>query len=353
MNPKPMKALLPLSWLYGAGVSIHRRARMAGAPGAAHPRIISIGNLEAGGNGKTPLAMWLLSRAAGQGTACAYVSRGYGGDAVAHHTVTCVLAADAAPASLAGLRVMTRPHPALARAVGDEGALVCERVPTASAFFCSSKARAVEAAAGLGVDLIVLDDAFQSWGVARHANIVLLDADSPLDGGCLLPAGRLRERSDALLRADAVVFNGAATSGAIEAARGQVARWIRPGVPVAGMARHIQLEAAAGGGPSRPGACIAVSGIARPDAFEASLREAGVRIAGHEVFPDHHSYRGRDIERVAARMHREGVSALVTTEKDWVKLRGFALPGEAWIARLEVSLSGDELPLVETKTPRT
>jgi tetraacyldisaccharide 4'-kinase len=344
MNPTPMKALLPLSWLYGAGVSIHRRARMAGAPGASHPRIISIGNLEAGGNGKTPLAMWLLSRAAGRGTACAYVSRGYGGDAVAHHTVTCVLASDAAPASLAGLRVMTRTHPSLARAVGDEGALVCERVSPASAFFCSDKARAVQAAAGLGVDLVVLDDAFQSWGVARHADIVLLDAASPLDGGRLLPAGRLRENPDAILRADAVVFNGAATSAAIEAARGQVARWIRPGVPVAGMARSIRLEPAAGAGASRPEACIAVSGIARPDAFECSLREAGLRVAGHEVFPDHHSYRGRDIARIAAHMRREGVPALVTTEKDWVKLRCFAPEWPVWIACLDVTLVGDELP---------
>jgi tetraacyldisaccharide 4'-kinase len=344
MNPTPMKALLPLSWLYGAGVSIHRRARMAGAPEASHPRIISIGNLEAGGNGKTPLAMWLLSRAAGQGTACAYVSRGYGGDSVAHHTVTCVLTTDAAPASLAGLRVMTREHPALARSVGDEGALVCERVPGASAFFCSDKAHAVQAAAGLGVDLVVLDDAFQSWGVARHADIVLLDAASPLDGGCLLPAGRLRENPDALLRAEAIVFNGAATSGAIEAAREQVARWLRPGVPVAGMARRIQLEPVAGGGPSHPEACIAVSGIARPDAFERSLREADVYVAGHEVFPDHHAYRARDIERIAARMRREGVPAVVTTEKDWVKLRHLAPEWPVWIACLDVTLVGDELP---------
>lgn len=344
MNPAPMKALLPLSWLYGAGVSMHRRARMAGAPGAAHPRVISIGNLEAGGNGKTPLAMWLLSRAAGQGSACAYVSRGYGGESVARHTVTCVLAMDTVPASLAGLRLLTRTYPDLARVVGDEGALVCERVPAASAFFCSDKVRAVHAAAGLGADLIVLDDAFQSWGVARHADIVLLDAASPLDGGCLLPAGRLREDPDALLRAGAIVFNGAATRGAVETAREQVARWIRPGVPVAGMARRIRLDPAAGAGSPRPDACIAVSGIARPDAFERSLREAGVRLAGHEVFPDHHWYRERDIERIAARMRAQGAPALVTTEKDWVKLRRLVPEWPVWIACLDVTLLGDELP---------
>lgn len=341
----PVKALLPLSWLYGAGVSLHRRVRMSGPPREARPHIVSIGNLEAGGSGKTPLAMWILAQAQARGGVTAYVSRGYGGEASQSVSVTSVLAADAAPASLASLRVLSRSYPGLARIIGDEGALVCDRMPAVSAFFGSSKARAVEAAAQPGVDLVVIDDGFQSWSVPRHTDIVLLDAKAPLDGGCLLPAGLLREKPDALRRANAIVFNGAATSAALAQAKEQVEGWIRPGIAVAGMTRRIELVRTVTRETPRPDLFLAVSGIARPLAFERSLEEAGVHISSHAVFRDHHRYEERDIEQIAARMRRDGVSALVTTEKDFVKLREYTLPGDVWVARLEVSLIGDLLSL--------
>lgn len=340
-----MKWLLPLSWVYGAGVAFHRRVRIADRPRTAQPHIVSVGNLEAGGNGKTPLAMWILDHAAARGRAGAYVSRGYGGGAVARETVTCVLAARSVPTSLAGMRVLSRTHPELARAVGDEGALVCARVPSTSAFFCRDKARAVRAALEAGADMIVLDDAFQSWRVARHVDIVLLDAERPLDAGALLPAGRLREPPRALRRADAIVMNGAATPAAIAKAREEVARFCRPDVAVAGMARRVRIEAASGGEGARPVSFVAVSGIAKPAAFERSLRDAGVQLVAHEIFRDHHAYGASDIRRITAAVEHTGAPALITTAKDWVKLRSFVLPVPVWIAHLDVSLFGDELPL--------
>ena len=332
-----MNALTPLSWLYGAGVAAHRQMRMVPPPREANPRVVSIGNLEAGGNGKTPLAMWILARAAEKGSACAYVSRGYGGEPSS--TVVCVSATN----SLAGVRLMSRAHPDLASVVGDEGALVCERLPSVTACFSTDKVRAVTAATALGANLIVLDDAFQSWRVARHADIVLLDAERPLDAGALLPAGRLREKPDALRRADAIVFNGAATAAAVASAREKVARWLKPGVRVAGMARRIELAPATGSS-ARPDTFLAVSGIARPAAFEHSLNGAGARIAGHEVFSDHHRYDARDVARIEARVRSAGAGAVVVTEKDWVKLRRLQPPFPVWVARLEVTLIGDELP---------
>ncbi|HEX6790641.1 MAG TPA: tetraacyldisaccharide 4'-kinase, partial [Candidatus Krumholzibacteria bacterium] len=220
-----MNALAPLSWLYGAGVALERgRRSVPGLGDADRPRVVSIGNLEAGGNGKTPLAMWWLARALATGGRAACVSRGYGG-AMLPGVVTCVLPGDVAAADASGLRVLARSHPDLAAMVGDEGALVAERVPGAIALFCADKRRAVHAAVRMGADLVVLDDGFQSWGVARHTDVVLLDADAPLDGGHLLPAGRLREKPDALRRADVVVFNGADTRAALDAARDRVAHW--------------------------------------------------------------------------------------------------------------------------------
>jgi tetraacyldisaccharide 4'-kinase len=317
---------------------------MAGKPASERPHVVSIGNLEAGGNGKTPFAIWMLARVA-QAKPCAYVSRGYGGANVSSSVVTCVLAQATSPASLAGLRVLARNHADLAAQVGDEGALVCERVPLVSAFFCTDKVRAVQAATACGADLIVLDDAFQSWRVPRHTDIVLLDSERPLDGGQLLPAGRLREKPDALSRADQIIFNGAATPAAMAAARASVERWLRPGVPVAAMERRIVLTPAEGSAARPDGPFLAVSAIARPEGFEQLLRSAGATIAAHAVFPDHHRYDAHDVDRIAERSRRARASAIVTTEKDWVKLQHFPMPAAVWIARLDVSLAGFELPV--------
>jgi len=338
-------ALIPLSWVYGAGVALDRRARMvAKLPSDVHPHVISVGNLEAGGNGKTPLAMWLLERAHAEQKTCAYVSRGYGGTTVSSAVVTCVLAGNVSPPSLAGLRVLSRGHRDLPAHAGDEGALVCERAPFASAFFCADKTRAVAAAIASDADVIILDDAFQSWRVPRHQDIVLLDAEHPLDGGQLLPAGRLREGPDALARADAIVFNGAGTPAAVGAARAQVERWLRPQVPVAGMERRVELTPVAGEAVPPHGPFLAVSALARPAAFERSLKSAGVSIVAHVIYADHHRYEARDVARIAGEARGANAVAVVTTEKDWVKLRHLDVPLPVWLARLDVSLIGDELP---------
>jgi len=338
-----MNALAPLSWLYGAGVAAHRQVRRVGAPTGAQPRVVSVGNLEAGGNGKTPLTMWLISRALTTGESVAYVSRGYGGN-VRSNVVTCVLAEGSTPASLSGLRVLSRTHPDLAREIGDEGALVAERAPGVNAFFCQDKRRAVGLAAELGLARVFLDDAFQSWRVARHVDIVLLDAERPLDGGALLPAGRLREKADALRRAHAIVFNGATTPNEVASARAHVDCWLTPGVAVAGMARRIELAHGTGDS-TRPAAFLAVSGIAKPALFERILAGAGVRVVGHEIFADHHRYDAGDLTRIERRLRASQVTAVIVTEKDWVKMRRLSPPFDVWVARLDVTLIGDELPV--------
>jgi len=338
-----MKALLPLSWIYGAGMAIDRRVRMASAPRRERPRVVSIGNLEAGGNGKTPLAMWYLARAHGTGAAVGYISRGFRSMANTSRVVTCVLPDGMTAARPAGTRLLARSHPGLAREIGDEGALVVERVPGAAALFCADKTRAVAMAADLGLDTVVIDDGFQSWPVARHLDIVLLDAVEPLDRGRLLPAGTLRERPGALRRAHAVVFNGAASESALREARSRVQPWLREGTAVAGMTRTLSIAAADGATNRAPDRMLAVSAIARPDAFARSLHGAGVDTAGHVVFRDHHRYDARDVARIVERAQREHLD-VVTTEKDWVKLRPFRPAVRVFVARLDVSLIGDPLP---------
>jgi len=343
-----MKALIPFSWVYGAGVTAARRLHARPkADASSPPRVISVGNLEAGGNGKTPLAMLLLEHAVERGVAAAYVSRGYRGRSVSSRVVACVPAHGGDARLDAGLRVLSRTHPDLAREIGDEGALVIERVPGTGAFFCTDKVRSVRAAGAFGAELVVLDDGFQSWRVARHVDVVLLDAGDPLDGGHLIPAGRLREPPEALQRADAIVFNGLESAADLDRLRAVVSRWLRPGTAVAGMTRRIVLRLATGGESPLPRRAVAVSAIARGRNFRRGVEAAGVEVAAHEIFRDHHRYTERDAARVIAQVRRNNADAVVTTEKDWTKLRQFEMGGVVWVARLDVSLIGDPLPVLE------
>jgi tetraacyldisaccharide 4'-kinase len=337
--------LAPFSWIYRAGVRVHRWVglrRRTRAP--ARPRIVSVGNLETGGSGKTPLSILLLERAVSRGQRAAYVSRGYRSVAERGPLVTVVAGACEQRPPLPGTRVVARDHPLLECEVGDEGALVADRVPWASLFISHDKPGALRVALEWGADTIVLDDAFQSWALPRHVDVVCVDVETPSSPGRVLPAGRLREPPVALARADAVVVSGVQDGAALGRARNELGRWLRPGARVAGLSRRAVLVPARAQGSTPPARVLAVSGIARPRRFEESLRTAGLVCLSHEVFRDHHRYDERDAAAIAARVRETGAEAVVTTEKDWVKLRRLAIGAPVWLARLEVELFGDELP---------
>ena len=331
-------ALTPLSWVYRGGVSAVRTLRAPGRPDASTPRIISVGNLEVGGSGKTPLCLLLMEHALRSGKRVAYVSRGFGSAAERGPLATVVLPEGGLPpSSFAGLRLVARHSGGLPDAIGDEGAMAARRLPAATLVFARDKRRAVAAATHLRAELVVVDDAFQSFALARHVDVVLLDARRPLANGYVLPAGRLREAPSAIARADVVVFNGASDGGAIDEARAGVARWLRA-QRVFGLRRTLSLVASTNAAVAAPNDAVLVSGIARPDDFRSSVEVAGVRVADAIVFRDHHRYTGDDALAIRTRARGLGI---VTTEKDWVKLGRFDWRDTAvWVARLDVALVG-------------
>jgi len=331
-DAQPVNQLLvPFSWAYRAGVAAARARRVHTAPGGG-ARVISVGNLEAGGNGKTPFAMLVLEELAHAGKRAAYVSRGFGSRAAQSGSPTRV-AGVASPVRLqAGTRVVSRTHPFLATEIGDEAALVAERCPQADLLLSSEKARAVTVARA-EADVVVVDDALQSWRVPRHVDVVMLDALRPLGNGRLLPAGRLRELPGALERAQWVVFNGAADAGAVMNARERVARWLRTDVVVGGLARRLRVNGIASGAP-----VLLASGIARPESFERAVRALGFPIAGHRVYRDHHRYGEADAQALKA-LADASQATLLTTEKDAVKLRALGL--DCAVARLDVEWVGE------------
>jgi tetraacyldisaccharide 4'-kinase len=302
--------LAPVGIAFDAAGRLHRavaRPYRAAAP------VICVGNLVAGGSGKTPVVLSLAAVLKARGIEPHIVTRGYGG-------------------RLAGpLRVDPARHDA--RAVGDEALLAAARAPC---WVARDRAAGVRAAVAAGARAVLLDDGFQNPHVAKDLSLVVVDAEYGFGNGRLMPAGPLRERiSCGLARADAVVLLG--DDGA---APPSLASRDRPILRAA-------LEPVAG--ERLAGRRVAAfAGIGRPEKFFATLRQVGAELAIERRFPDHHVFRPGEIAALLGEAERVGAQ-LVTTAKDFARLA----PGErAGIAVLEVELCWrDETALTALLAP--
>lgn len=312
------RALLsPLSRLYGAGVALRLDLYARGllrVTRSAKP-VVSVGNLAAGGTGKTPFVRWLARELLTRGQKPAILTRGYG-----RGKGGIVLVSDGA-----GYRAALRES-------GDEAALLARALPGVPIL---ADARRARGAAFLetrfpDVSVLLLDDGFSHVALARDLDIVLLDATAPDAGGALLPAGRLREPLESLARADLVVVTK--TEQADPSRAVALARAYAPGVPVSLAKTHVLGIFDGHGDPVSArdlprGTLVAVAGIARPDSFRATLASLGIEPTAFLPFPDHAPFGAFSIGRILRAAEETGATAIVTTEKDAVKLEGrLALP---------------------------
>ena len=279
----PALALAPLGCLWALGGRLRRRLARPQRVGVP---VVCVGNLVAGGGGKTPLAIALARRLAAMGRKPHVLSRGYGG-------------------RLKGpLRVDLQRHGA--RDVGDEPLLIARHVPVWSGADRVASARAAIAA---GADVLVMDDGFQNPHLAKDLCLVALDGGFGLGNGRIMPAGPLREPvADGLARADALVVIGADRHGMAD-------RLAAPGRRVLPAVLRPPADAVV-----LDGAPVwAFAGIARPAKFFATLEEQGAIVLGRRCFPDHHRFDALEIMAMVEAAHGQG-ARLVTTEKDWVRL---------------------------------
>jgi tetraacyldisaccharide 4'-kinase len=312
-------------WLYGRRV-LHSRA--LGCP------VVSIGNLTVGGTGKTPAVELAVRTLAELGRRPAVVSRGYRRRSSGVQIV----------ADTASIRV--DPEDA-----GDEPFLLARRLPGVPVVVGSHRYEAARVAVDrFGATAIVLDDGFQHRTLHKDLEVVMVRAERPWGNGRLIPSGPLREPPEALARAHLVVATGVSEPLDLGDVSAAIARYA-PGVPVLA-ARYAAIEcweaarmrAVPLGQLSRQ-RLLGFAGIASPAAFRLTLDTLGVDAPELVTFADHHWYTAADVGALDTRAEAAGAAdGLVTTEKDWVRLRTLPLPRRPLYVvsvRLEL-VSGEE-----------
>lgn len=276
--------LVPVSKIYG--FVARRRARARPAYRAKVP-VICVGNVVAGGAGKTPTVLKIANLLKAEGRAPYCVSRGYGG------------------AKKGPLLVDADVH--TAADVGDEPLLLARTLPTIVA---KNRVAGVKLAEASGADVIILDDGFQNPRVGKDLNLLVIDGGYGFGNDRLIPAGPLREPvAAAIARAHSIVMIG-----------GDVP--LPPHtLPVFNAELTAQSRIA--------GKVVAFAGIGRPEKFRATLEQAGATVVAFHAFPDHHAYSESALEALHAEAQGKD-AALMTTEKDAARL------SSAWRAKVGV-----------------
>lgn len=301
--PWPMRGTLTaLSLIYHGLYLADRLPYRAGLRRPIHPGapVVSVGNLAVGGTGKTPFTIWLANRLRRAGLRPVIISHAYRASAEWPLVVSRGNGASRPPSAIAG----------------DEAALAalsCPDVPVVAARDRVEGARL--AVSEFAPDLLIVDDAFQHWRLARDLDLVLLDAAKPFGNGRLLPRGRLREPKAALKRAGAVLFIGKGNAAAADLPPVPIHRAeVRPATLTEWEAwRRGQRHPLAGATGSR---VAAFCGLARPERFYDTLSALGLIVTARLDLPDH-TAPGSGRLREWLRSREEPV---ITTEKDAVKL---------------------------------
>lgn len=319
--------LAPVALLYAVGVQLRT---VSFAKGLLKTKkvsvpVVSIGNITAGGTGKTPITAFLARRFSQDKKRVTIISRGYKGKVRGVEEVT----------SGAGD----------AERFGDEPSMLAQELKShARVFVGSNKVATAEKAQGTA-DLLIADDAFQHRYLHRDFDLVIIDATEPIDHYFPLPWGLGRESFSSLSRAHAVVLNkvNLASEAWLRKIRMLIRDHARPQIPIFEVgyiireienlksAERIVLPELAGQ------KVLLLSGIGRPKAFEKLFAHFKINIVGHKVFPDHHQYSKKDLREIEALALKAGAQMIVTTEKDAIKFKEWQPSVPLFMSRLELA----------------
>ncbi len=279
-----------------------KHARRLGTP------VISVGGLNMGGTGKTPLVDHLTERLSERGHHPAILTRGYRRQSIE----TAILIAAGEPAPV--------------RVTGDEAQIFVRSGYADVGIGADRFATGRLLEEKYQPDVFLLDDGFQHARLERDLDLVVIDALYPFAGGAVFPLGNLREPMSALGRAGAFVIMRAAHGRPYEGVRRQLRKW-NAHAPI--FKARVEPRDWVNYGTRQPeqlpdGPVTAFCGLANPSSFWGSLRSLGVPPVFHWAFGDHHHYTCEEVERLAAQARMHGSSVLLTTEKDAMNLHDSA-----------------------------
>ncbi len=276
--------------------------------------VVSVGNLTAGGTGKTPLVQYIARWFARKSFRIAILARGYG---------------------------------RISEGADDEDLL--SEMQLENAVRLAGKDRVASGRRALAeykAELLLLDDGFQHYRIQRGLDVVAVDATRPFGNGCRLPRGLLREAPDALRRADLIVLTRTdqvppEELDGLRARLGPAVETVHKPVLV----RNLSARKQTGLDWLRGRAVFAFCGVGNPDSFRRTLQSLGAEVVMFRAFDDHHAYTAQDVKRLNAEAQEFMAEALITTEKDATKVKaaGFDLPLTALRVEIEVVRNEDLL----------
>ena len=270
-------ALSPIGALYALATSLRLKFKK---PYNAEVPVICVGNISAGGVGKTPVSVAIAEILIEQGKHPFFISRGYGG-------------------KLSGVLVDKAKH--TAEDVGDEPLILASVAPCV---VCHNRAKAAQIAVKNGADILIMDDGFQNPSLKKDVSFLVFNGEMGIGNGKIIPAGPLRETfKSGLKRANAVILIG-------EDKHHLLSQIDKP-------VFHVSVKE------EKPlhtnSAVLAFAGIGYPQKFYDSLEKCGLTVANSYDFPDHHFYQKDELKKIIKKASKKGLP-IYTTSKDFVKI---------------------------------
>ena len=328
--------LTPFSILYGMGIKVrlsayrHGHLKKRSLPGF----VVSIGNLTAGGTGKTPAVIMLAKWALNEGYRVAVLSRGYGG----RYREKILEVSD-------GIDIKAEPLE-----TGDEPYLLARKLPGVPVVVSRRRFEAgLFAHKNFDSNFFILDDGFQHLELKRDLDLVLMDASNPFGNGYLLPRGPLREPIDQLVRADTFIItrfkennSGDGIAGFLKKKYSSNPVFYADHIPekiIFPCLNKVQEPEFLKGK-----RVLAFAGIARPETFKETLIRFGADLVYFKGFRDHYKFKMDDIKALIQIAEKLRADYIVTTEKDWIRISSFAslCPDIAYLCIRFTLLSGKE-----------
>jgi len=280
--------------------------------------VISVGNITAGGTGKTPMAIYIAQILLQMNKVKpAIVMRGYKGGFEKNGGIACD----------------GKKHKESFRLAGDEAALICSKLDNVPVLCGKNKKESVTTAVEkFGCNVVILDDGFSHLKVKRDLDLVLLDYEKPYGNFYTLPRGILREKKENLKRADAVIYT----------------RTKNPQLSFNNtffcFHETFVEKTVKGNNNSEHKKIFLFCGLGNNEAFYSSALKAGYNIFRKLFFEDHHEYCVKDIENIIQKAEKSGCDCFMTTNKDYCRIKDIDinLPFDLIVLDVKIEFYGDE-----------